>query len=162
MQSGVIPAIRGWSIRWMPPEPARLWSVILPYEWDGPVVRTGRPAFDLPEWPPPVTPRPEVGFHACAPEHAYDLLRQYTALECVGAVSLFGKVIEHELGFRSEVVRVDRLWVVRGLLDRRKRSRVRKIVRALDRQYRCDASVVDDLREATRACRQHLASSPRR
>lgn len=154
-RSDVIPAIRGWGVRWPPSRRARLQSLIVPFPWRGPVERTGRPVRHPPAWPP-VEARPEVGFYACVPEHAYEALHRYTGLECVGTVSLFGRVVEHERGYRAEVVRLDHLCLVKALLGGTREAAASEIVHSLGREYRCSVSLVPTLENAVRTCRRRL------
>lgn len=51
--------------------------------------------------------------------------------EVIGEVELFGKVIEHEKGYRGENVRITKLYVDRHQTDER-------IIKALEERYQCD------------------------
>lgn len=150
-----IPAVRGWSVRWYPATGARLESLVVPYRWYGPVERTDHPVVHPPAWPP-VEARPEVGFYACTPDEAYAALEPYRMLDCVGTVSLFGRVVEHERGYRAEVVRIDRLWLVEGPAITHGELEAPDLARELGREYRCPVAVSEDLRDAVDACRRRV------
>lgn len=158
--NGHLVGIRGWSLRGRSSAPLRLGSLILRYEWDGPVQRTGKPILDSHHFLPPTRPRPEVGFYACKPRFAYERLHRYGTLECVGVVSLFGRVVEHEYGYRAERVRVDALWVARGALPRRWQEETPRIADRLAERYRCDAGARRTVRDALEAARGFVVGSP--
>lgn len=132
-----IPAIRGWAIRPGECGQVGLESLIVRFPWDGPVARTGKPSLESPSLVRCTRPRPEVGFFACKPEVAYGRLQRYSTLSCLGTVSLFGRVVEHEYGYRAEKVRVDALWLVQEALPRRLRLRIADVAEDLEARYRC-------------------------
>lgn len=135
--SSPIRAIRGWAIRSETAGQVRLESLIVRFPWDGPVARTGKPTLEAPSLVRCTGPRPEVGFFACKPEVAYGRLQRYSTLSCLGTVSLFGRVVEHEHGYRAEKVRVDALWLVREALPRRLRLHIAPVAEELEERYRC-------------------------
>lgn len=157
---GRLVGIRGWSLRGRESDPLQLGSLILQYEWDGPVQRTGKPILDSHHFLPPTRPRPEVGFYACKPRFAYECLHRYGTLECVGVVSLFGRVAEHEYGYRAERVRVDALWVAREALPRRWQEQASRIADRLAERYRCGADARRTVRDALEAARGFAVGTP--
>lgn len=164
-RSRVVPGVRGWSLRRSPgPEAPALASLIVSYEWQGPVVRAGKPSA-LPgslSYSRNSTPRPDVGFFALEPErsHAHAVLSSYPSLVCVGTVSLFGRVIEHDHGYRAEGMRVDGLWVVEEMLGGDADTTADEVTPELERRYRCDAHVSSTLRRAVAGAVQSLPRRP--
>lgn len=166
-RSGMIPAVRGWSLRNVPDDaPPALASLIVSYRWDGPVVRGGKPSpiLESLSYSPCEDPRPDVGFFALKPGRTHAELRRYPSLVCVGAVSLFGRVVEHAHGYRAEAVRVDSVCVIEETLEGRSRVDAKEIAAGLEQRYRCEARVVGGLRAAvawsTRTARETTSGSP--
>lgn len=93
---------------------------LIDYHWSGPVEanvgdcrRSERHPFCS------VTPcrgciRPHTGgFYSYNPRHIKRMAR-WEHVHVLGVVSLFGDIAIHEHGYRSDVVRIDHLWVLRS------------------------------------------------
>jgi hypothetical protein len=113
-----IPGLRGWRLYWHRDagQPV-LGSVVRPYLWDGPLVRD----------PKPPSPQSSTGFYAfpATPEAFRRFMNDITVVMgwnigrycgglVFGRVSLFGRVIEHDHGYRAEAARVDKLVIRAG------------------------------------------------
>lgn len=162
--TGVILAVRGWTLQWSDRRRPVLASLLVPYRWEGPVVRTGRPSIEpgFFIFSPTEQPRPDFGFFALKPDEACAELRCCPELACVGTVSLFGRVIEHEFGYRAEAARVDAVWLVGRRLDRELWDRVEVIARGLEHRYRCQVSVCGAFEPAVREAARSVTDRPPR
>jgi len=57
----------------------------------------------------------------------------------LGIVSCFGDMVVHERGFRSDIVRIDRLWVVRSENIRFGKARLKSF---LETTYQCPVTLL--------------------
>lgn len=123
-----IPAIRAWDLRAnLPPDPdVFLTALSFQYLYDGPVARQENS---------PVA-QGSTGYWAVKPR-GYNILIAYDPA-VIGFVELTGDVVEHELGWRGEVM------VIQELFMRKHKAYARRI----EQKYQCEVHTewtLDDL-----------------
>lgn len=74
------------------------------------------------------------GYYSYNPPHISRMGR-WEQVGVLGVVTLFGEIAVHERGYRSEGVRIDKLWVLQEASVRRS---ARQTQRHLEETYRCD------------------------
>ena len=134
-------AWRFWRVRHTP-EGMRLRSIVANYILGGPVGwNKDRPTIKINRRIPEA-----LGFFSLKPEYVCRELINFMSgsgfrVVSIGEVSLFGRVIEHRKGYRSQGIRIDRVAILRVTFG----PEVDDVVEDIESAYRCPViSVVTD------------------
>lgn len=93
-----------------------LGSIAVPYIYTGPISRNNRPPiiFDKKQRFK-IRLRHHLGFYA---RKDVDMIcGELMGFSIIGKISMFGKVIEHERGYRSQSIRIDHLSIIRPYIS---------------------------------------------
>lgn len=78
------------------------------------------------------------GYYSYLPRHI-ERMGNWEHVHVLGIVSCFGDVVVHERGFRSDIIRIDRLWVVRSENIRFGKARLQSF---LEDTYQCPVTLL--------------------
>jgi hypothetical protein len=142
------PPVLGWRIWRLHFDPHQGWaldSVGVPYRWRAPAARDRTPPALTYVYDEPNGRLESSGFHLwreerTAREAVLPLVREQRRTWVYGACSVFGRVIEHELGYRAEGVVIRALRLVPDP-DMRDLPFLDLAVPVLERLYQCEAVV---------------------
>ena len=81
---------------------------------------------------------PHGGYYSYLPAHI-ERMGNWEHVHVLGIVSCFGDLVIHERGYRSDIIRIDRLWVVRSENVRFSPARLQSF---LERTYDCPVTLL--------------------
>jgi hypothetical protein len=129
---GAVEAWRAWRTEREADGSVCLMSITAYFKWEGPVVKVDPPISW--EWDTSVDAR-HSGIHAF---RSLEIARaELDCPEAVGTVSLSGKVMVHQFGYRAEKALITKLWVPSFHTDLYKTD-----ITHLEERYQCDVVMV--------------------
>lgn len=109
------------------------------YSGEGPSIITHEEGMWM--WQMTSSPRSRrngAGYYSYNPAHI-ERMGNWDQVGVIGVVTLFGEIAVHERGYRSEGVRIDRLWVLQEASVFRPSDRIQT---HLEKTYRCEVTML--------------------